>query len=158
MIQCSLECSYIPIPSRMFSFYATGETLCPQGVSVTLFGVLPFQFPFPVSCFLYCRFAVLTLLSHLLLSYTWACLFILISFILNLWLVSRTGWSFPSFFVFTVVCGCVLWRHCCYATGSQSCLNYIGKGLIWPSQAFHASVHHFVCSERWRLIRWHLYL
>lgn len=117
----------------------------------------PFQFPFPVSCFLYCCFAVLTLLSHLFLSYTWACSFILISFILNLWLVSRTGWSFPSFFVFTVVCGCVLWRHCCYATGSQSCLNYIGEGLIWPFQAFH-TVHHFVCSERWRLIRWHLYL
>lgn len=49
--QYSLECSYIPIPSRMFSFYTGGETLCPQGVSVTLFGVFPVLVP--ISCVLF---------------------------------------------------------------------------------------------------------
>lgn len=147
--QYSLECSYIPIPSRMFNFYAHGETLCPQGVSVTLFGVFPVLVP--ISCVLpFCSYNFT--LSFVTIVYK--------SLILNLRLVSRTGhWTQSPVFLSSLLCVVVSCEGiCCYATGSQSCLNYRGEGLIWPSQAFHASVHHFVCSERWRLKRWHLYL
>lgn len=51
LINGSLKCSYLTIPSRMFSFYARGETLCPQGVSVTLFGIFPVLVP--ISCVLF---------------------------------------------------------------------------------------------------------